>query len=74
MKEEGSILNHRDSERFFPIMFNHTSKQKNLIHLLKPTTKLGKRVKWFFETYNVFYQNNEVGDSINNYLNICKRG
>ena len=42
-------------------------------NILKPTSKIGKRIKWFFDSYNVFYQNNEVGDSINNYINICKR-
>jgi len=35
---------------------------------------LQERVLWFFKTDRVFYQNNDVGDTVSNYLKICKRG
>jgi len=41
-------------------------------NICKPISKLQKRLLWFFQTDRVFYQSNEVGDSINNYLKICK--
>ena len=41
-------------------------------NILKPVTKLEKNILWFFTTDRVFYQNNEVGDAIHNYLKICK--
>jgi len=43
-------------------------------NIYKPINKLQKRVLWYFETDRVYFQNNEVGDSISNYLKICKRG
>lgn len=41
-------------------------------NIFKPISKVQERIAWFFKTDRVFYQNNEVGDSINNYLKICK--
>lgn len=41
-------------------------------NICKPISKLQKRLLWFFQTDRVFYQSNEVGDSISNYLKICK--
>lgn len=41
-------------------------------NIYKPTTKLQERILWFFKTDRVFYQNNETGNTIQNYLKICK--
>lgn len=43
-------------------------------NICKPLNTLQKRLLWFFETNRVFYQNNEIGDIINNYLKLCKGG
>ena len=43
-------------------------------NIYKPISKLQEKILWFFKTDRVFYQNNEVGDSINNYLKICNGG
>lgn len=43
-------------------------------NICKPQNTLQKRLLWFFETNRVFYQNNEIGDIINNYLKLCKGG
>ena len=40
--------------------------------IYRPTTEIGNKILWFFKTDKVFYQNNVVGDSINNYLKICR--
>lgn len=41
-------------------------------NITKPTTKLQERLYWFYQTDRVYYQNNEVGDAINNYIKVCK--
>lgn len=41
-------------------------------NIYKPMSKLQEKILWFFKYNKVFYQNNDVGDAINNYLKICK--
>lgn len=43
-------------------------------NIYKPINTLQERILWYFKTDRVFYQNNEVGNTIHNYLKICKRG
>ena len=43
-------------------------------NIFKPINKIQEKIVWYFKTDRVYYQNNEVGDSISNYLKICKRG
>ena len=43
-------------------------------NIMKPTNQLQERLKWFYITDRVYYQNNDVGDSVNNYLKLCKQG
>ncbi len=40
--------------------------------IYKPTNEMAKRILYFFQTDKVFYQDNEVGDAINNYLKVCR--
>lgn len=40
--------------------------------LFKPINKTQKKLLWFFQNSRVFYQNNNVGDAISNYLKLCK--
>lgn len=42
--------------------------------IYKPINKLQKRVLWYFETDRVYYQDNDVGNTISNYLKIAQRG
>lgn len=42
-------------------------------NIWKPTNKVQQRVLWFFENNRVFYQNNNVGDAVNNFLKLSKR-
>lgn len=39
--------------------------------ILKPATKLDKKLAYFFQADKVFYQDNEVGDIVRNYLEWC---
>lgn len=43
-------------------------------NILKPLNDYQNKITWFFTHDRVYYQNNNVGDAINNYLKICKRG
>lgn len=40
-------------------------------NVFKPINKVQERIAWFFKTSRVYYQNNEIGDAIANYLKIC---
>ena len=44
------------------------------INILKPLNDYQTKITWFYTHDRVYYQNNNVGDAINNYLKICKRG
>ena len=42
-------------------------------NIFKPINKTQTKILWFFSNHKVFYQNNNIGDAINNYLKICKK-
>ena len=44
------------------------------VNILKPLNDYQSKITWFYTHDRVYYQNNNVGDAINNYLKICKRG
>lgn len=41
--------------------------------IYKPINKTQEKILWFFKNDRVFFQNNHVGDAINNFLKVCKR-
>lgn len=41
--------------------------------IFKPINKLQEKILWFFRNDRVFYQSNDIGDAINNFLKQCKR-
>lgn len=41
--------------------------------VFKPMSKIQQKIMWFFKNDKVFYQDNDIGDAVNNYLKICKR-
>ena len=42
-------------------------------NLKKPTDMISKKITSFFKTYKVFYQDNEVGEIVRNYLQWCDK-
>ena len=42
-------------------------------NLFSPMNKAQSRVLWFFKHDKVFYQNNNIGDAIQNYIKTCTR-
>lgn len=59
-----------DKDIIYSLEYNHKMNYNRSIW--KPTTKIGNTIKSFFINDKVFYQDNNVGDSINNYLKVCK--
>lgn len=43
-------------------------------NIFKPVIKIGAKIAWLIERNKIFYQDNEVGNAINNYFKICKGG
>lgn len=52
--------------------FDYIPKLNYNRNILKPINKLQERLSWYFKTDRVFYQDNEVGDAINNYIKMCR--
>lgn len=42
--------------------------------ILNPKNDIEKKITWFFIHDRVYYQDNDVGDAIQNYLKVCRRG
>ena len=50
----------------------HSAKMNYNRNLYRPNGKIQSKIAQFFKHEKVFYQNNNVGDAINNYLKLCK--
>lgn len=44
----------------------------NAVNILRPVNRLQERIAWYYKSGKVFYQDNEVGNIVNNYLNYCR--
>lgn len=44
------------------------------VNLLRYNDKINNKIVWFFQNNRVFYQDNEVGEVVNNYLKWCRNG
>lgn len=54
--------------------FDYVPKMNYNRNIYKPINRIQEKVLWYFKTSRVYYQNNDVGDTISNYLKICDRG
>ena len=70
--EKTTPLKNPDKDIIYTLDYN--PKINYNINILKPLTDYQNKITWFFNHDRVYYQNNNVGDAINNYLKICKRG
>lgn len=70
--EKTTDLKNTDKDLIYTLEYNPKLNYNR--NITKPTTKLQSNIYWFYQTDRVYYQNNEVGDAINNYLKICKGG
>jgi len=61
-----------DTDLIFSLEYNPKINYNR--NVLRPQIKRLERLAWFYNTGRVYYQNNEVGNTIHNYLLICKGG
>lgn len=64
----------KDTEGDLIYSFDNKAGLNYNTNIYKPFSEIQKKVLWFFNHNKVYYQNNDVGDSINNYLKLCYRG
>jgi len=62
----------QDEDKDIIYSLEHSHKLNWNRSIFKPTTEIGRRIAEFYRLDKVFYQDNEVGDAINNYLKICR--
>ena len=60
-----------DNQLIYSLDYN--SKPNYNRNMFSPMTKAQQRILWFFKHDKVFYQNNNIGDAISNYLKTCKK-
>lgn len=70
--EKTTPLKNPDKDIIYTLDYN--PKINYNVNILKPLNDYQNKITWFYTHDRVYYQNNNVGDAINNYLKICKRG
>lgn len=70
--EKTTPIKNPDKDIIYTLDYNPKINYNN--NILKPLNDYQNRITWFYTHDRVYYQNNNVGDAINNYLKICKRG
>lgn len=60
----------KNPEEHLIYSLDHTPELNYSRDIMNPTNKLQQRIKWFFDTGRVYYQNNEIGDAIANFNKI----
>lgn len=61
----------KDTENDIIFSLGYSPKLNYKRNIMKPQTNIDKKIAWYFSTGRVFYQNNEVGEVVNNYLKQC---
>lgn len=70
--EKSTELKNPDTDLIYTLEYNPKLNYNR--NILKPISKLQERIAWFYKTDRVYYQNNEVGNAIQNYLKLCIGG
>ena len=65
-------LKDTDNDLIYSTEYNPRPNYKR--NILKPSTRVEKKIHALFATDSVFYQDNEVGEIVRNYLMWCKKG
>lgn len=63
----------KDEENDLIYTFDYIPRMNYSRNIYNPINKLQQRVLWYFNTDRVYYQDNAVGDAINNFLIICRK-
>lgn len=68
--EKTTPLQHPDKDIIFTT--EYIPKPNYSRNILKPVNEVYRRIAWFYNADKVYYQNNNIGDLVYNYLNWCK--
>lgn len=60
-------------EKDYLFTLEYSARPNIIRNILKSTSEISKKVMWFFTNDRVFYQDNEVGEIVRNYLQVCKK-
>lgn len=60
-----------DDHVIYSLDFNPSINYNRSVY--KPINKIQQRILWFFKNDRVFFQDNNIGDAVNNYLKIAKK-
>lgn len=72
IQEKTTPLKHLNDDLIYTL--DHNPRANYSRSIFRPINKTQEKILWFFKTDRVYYQNNEIGDTINNYLKIVRRG
>lgn len=64
-------IRHPDKDFVFSTEYSPLPNFSRMI--TKPITNIEKKIAWYFSKDKVFYQDNEVGDIVRNYINFCMK-
>ena len=64
----------KDTENDLIYSLDYDPRMNHNRSIFSPLNRLQERVLWFFKAGRVYYQSNDVGDTINNYLKVCRSG
>lgn len=64
----------QDTDNDLIYTLDYVPKMNYSRNIFRPINRIQEVILWYYKTERVYYQNNEVGDAINNYLKICRRG
>lgn len=62
----------KDDDQDLVYTLDHNPKPNYNRSIYKPVNNVQKKILWFFTNSRVFYQSNDIGDAISNYLKVCK--
>lgn len=63
----------KDPDKDVIYCLDYVPKYNYTQNMLKPIYKVNQKILWYFLNNRVYYQNNNVGNAINSYIEDCKR-
>lgn len=62
----------KDTDRDIIFSKEYHQQMNYFRNIAKPTNKIQKKIWWYFVSDNVYYQDNEIGELVRNYIQWCK--
>lgn len=64
----------KDAENHVIYSLEHKAEMNYNRNIFRPNSRIQEKITNFFKHDKVFYQDNNVGDAVNNFIKLCKRG